>query len=77
MPRTKLDPDYWREYGRDYIRKKASEKEVSQKQIAGSIGETQPSVSKKLKTMNFTIEEFRAVIKDTGMSDEVILRIMK
>ena len=72
MPRTKLSPDYWKRYGRDLIREKSK-----QKDIAVVLGKSQQAVSKKMETMNFSIEEFREVIKLTGMTDEQVLRIIK
>ena len=72
MPRVRLDPEYWRTYGRDYLRKN-----TTQKRLATALNKSQPAVCRKLETMNFSLEEFREVIKDTGMSDEAVLRIMK
>ena len=72
MPRTKLDPEYWRLYGRDYI-----SKNTKKKRIAEEIGKTPNTVTAKCRDMSFTIDEFRKIIRLTGMSDEAILRIMK
>ena len=72
MPRTKLDPEYWRLYGRDYLRRN-----IANKRIAEIIGKTPNTVTKKCKDMTFTLEEFRKIIQVIGMSDDTILRIMK
>lgn len=72
MPRVRMDPEFWRLYARDYIRKR-----TTQREIAEALGKSQQAISKKMETMNFSLEEFRAVIKTTGMDDAAILRIVK
>ncbi len=71
MPRTKLDPDYWILYGRDYLRR-----HTTQTEIAGILGISQQAVSKRVATMNFTIAEFRKIVKETGMAEETIMKII-
>lgn len=72
MPRTRNSPDYWKLYGRDIIKKKAT-----QKRIAERLNISQQAVSKKLETMNFTLEQFRGIVQVTGMDDKTILEITK
>lgn len=72
MPRVRLDPDYWKLYGRDYIKARAT-----QKRIADRLGISQQAVSKKMKTLDFTIEQFREIVNEIGMSDHAILTMMK
>ena len=72
MPRTKLDPEYWRKYGRDAIYEK-----VTQQEIADALGKSQPSVCNSMKTLRFTLPEFRKIVELTGLTDEQVLRIIK
>lgn len=70
MPRTKLDPNYWVNYGRYII-----SESTTQKALGECLGISQQAVSQKLRTMNFTLPEFRKIVKELGMADEVILKI--
>ena len=53
------------------------EKGITQKDIADRIGVTQSAVSKKLKGMNLTMQEFQTVVKILQMDDIEILSIVR
>lgn len=71
MPRVKLSPNYADMILRDRLRK------IPQKRLADIWGVSQPRVSQKLREMDLSLDEFRAVIKEAGLSDEFIVKIVK
>lgn len=71
MPRTKLDPDHWVNYGRFVI-----SEQITQQALGKCLGISQQAVSQKLRTMNFTLPEFRKIVKELGMDDETILKML-
>lgn len=62
MPRVRLDQNYWRYAMMDEL------KGHTQTEIAEAIGVSQPTVSNKLKTMNFTLPEVVQMNRKLGIN---------
>lgn len=67
MPRVRLDQNYWRYAMMDEL------KGHTQTEIAEAIGVSQPTVSNKLKTMNFTLPELAKMQKELGVDVEKVV----
>ncbi len=68
MPRVKLSPDYWKVIARDQIRKSAR-----QADIARILQCDQSTVCRKVKSMNFTLPEVVALIKEGLLDKELVM----
>lgn len=68
MPRVKLSPDYWKVIARDQIRQSAR-----QVDIARVLNIDQSSVCRKVKSMNFTLPEVVALIKEGLLDKELVI----
>lgn len=53
------------------------EKGVSQKEIADRIGATQSAVSKKIKGLSFTVQEFQTIARMLEMDDNEVLQVIR
>lgn len=53
------------------------EKGISQQDIADRIGLTQSAVSKKIKAMTFTVQEFQTVARVLDLDDSEVLQVIR
>ena len=70
MPRTRLDPDYWKFVLFHEL------KGHTQAEIAKALGCSQGTVSNRFKTMNFTMEELILLNRKLGINIRKVVDVV-
>lgn len=78
MPRVKeLRTQYMRTDARKLFKGKMGENDITQRELAETVGLSPPAFCIRFKTFDFDFEQLAKMINRVGLSDEEIVKLMK